>query len=305
MRYAEACAGISAASLAWERLGWRAVWYSEIGRFPSKVLAYHYPHVDNLGDLLTIENNEQFINTDFDLLAGGTPCQDFSLAGLRRGVAGKRGNLALEFCRILRIKRPRWFLWENVPGVLSVDKGWSFGAILEGFRECGYSFCWRVLDAQYFGVPQQRQRVFVVGYLGDWRPPAAVLFDGAAVGETIDQVCPQQEDAPGNNIAGIPGTDTRIFDINSITRVTDRSNPRPGGPSPTLTRRGDFVAFPEQRRLTPKEFERLFGFPDDYTRVEKASDSARRQMLGNSIPVPVLSWIGQRIDRIDKLFTNQ
>ncbi|MCB0257801.1 MAG: DNA (cytosine-5-)-methyltransferase, partial [Anaerolineae bacterium] len=109
-------------------------------------------------------------------LVGGTPCQSFSVAGLRKGLADERGNLTLEFIRLAQRTRPRWILWENVPGVLS-DQSGAFGSLLGGLAECGYGFAYRVLDAQHFGVPQRRRRVFLVGYLGDWRPPAAVLFE--------------------------------------------------------------------------------------------------------------------------------
>lgn len=311
IRYAEACAGISAASVAWESLGWKGAWFSETKKFPSRVLAYHYPNVPNLGDLLQIENNEEFIHTDFDLLAGGTPYQDFSLAGLRRGVAGKRGNLALEFCRILRIKRPRWFVWENVPGVLSVDKGQSFGAILEGFRDCGYSFAWRVLDAQYFGVPQQRQRVFVVGYLGEWRPPAAVLFDGTGSLPPADPVTSGVKGVVkllNGTVVGpvcwnlVPSNSSKDF-IDSKTEIakTLYTYNGIGLICPTVVEQQGKL-----RRMTPLEWERLMGFPDGYTMIDqKAKDTPRYHALGNSIAVPILRWIGERIDRIDKLFTNQ
>ena len=112
-----------------------------------------------------------------DLVVAGTPCQSFSVAGLRGGLGDDRGNLALRFCQIVDQRTPTWVVWENVPGVLSSNGGRDFGAILGALVECGYGFAYRVLDAQYFGVAQRRRRVFVVGYLGDWRPPAAVLFE--------------------------------------------------------------------------------------------------------------------------------
>jgi DNA (cytosine-5)-methyltransferase 1 len=119
--------------------------------------------------------------TEFDLLAGGTPCQSFSIAGLRGGLADDRGNLALTYCRILQKFRPKWFLWENVPGVLSSSGGRDFGSILGAMEELGYGVAYRVLDAQYFGVPQRRRRVFVVGCLGNWRRAAQVLFEPGCV----------------------------------------------------------------------------------------------------------------------------
>lgn len=178
MIYGSVCSGLEAATVAWGPLGWTPAWFSEIDPFCCRILKHHYPHVPNLGNMLKIRDNEIFKQSVIDLLIGGTPCQDFSMAGLRAGLTGKNGSLAVEFCRILMSKRPRWFIWENVPGVFSSGGGADFHQILMGFQECGYSCAWRVLDSQYFGVPQRRRRVFVVGHLGDdWRPSAAVLFE--------------------------------------------------------------------------------------------------------------------------------
>jgi DNA (cytosine-5)-methyltransferase 1 len=176
MRYLSVCSGIEAASAAWEPLGWEPVAFSEIEPFPSAVLAHHYPNVPNLGNMTKYK--EWSLGTgSIDLLVGGTPCQSFSIAGLRKGLADPRGNLMLVYLGILNALRPQWMVWENVPGVLSSNRGRDFGVFLGGLAELGYGFAYRVLDAQHFGVPQRRRRVFVVGYLGDWRPPAAVLFE--------------------------------------------------------------------------------------------------------------------------------
>jgi DNA (cytosine-5)-methyltransferase 1 len=174
MRYLSICSGIEAATAAWHPLGWTPAAFAEIDRFPSAALAYHYPAVPNLGDFTRIEAADVGA---IDLLVGGTPCQSFSIAGLRGGLADDRGNLALEFLRLAQRTRPRWLVWENVPGVLSSNAGRDFGAILGGMVELGYGFAYRILDAQYFGLAQRRKRVFVVGYLGDWRRAAAVLFE--------------------------------------------------------------------------------------------------------------------------------
>jgi DNA (cytosine-5)-methyltransferase 1 len=117
------------------------------------------------------------LGTNVDLLVGGTPCQSFSVAGLRKGLEDPRGNLALTYCGILDRLKPQWCVWENVPGVLSSSGGRDFGSFLGALGELGYGFAYRVLDAQYFGVAQRRRRVFVVGYLGDWRPASEVLFE--------------------------------------------------------------------------------------------------------------------------------
>ena len=173
-------------------MGWEPVWFSEINPFCNKVLKYHYPEVPNLGDMCRLDEQSYYHEQPIDVLEGGTPCQGFSLAGLRGGLADKRSNLALEFCRILITKQPRWFVWENVPGVLSAFSNeaegehevWQtsdFATLLEAFRQCGYSCSYRVFDSQHFGVPQRRRRVFVVGYLGnDWsEDPEGHGYDSA------------------------------------------------------------------------------------------------------------------------------
>ena len=168
------CSGIEAATVAWHPLGWTAAAYSEIEKFPSQVLAHHYPDVPNVGDMTKYK---EWSIGPIDLLVGGTPCQSFSVAGLRKGLDDPRGNLMLTFLAIADQYRPRWLVWENVPGVLSSNAGKDFGTFLGALGHIGYGFAYRVLDAQYFGVAQRRKRVFVVGHLGDWRRAAAVLFE--------------------------------------------------------------------------------------------------------------------------------
>ncbi len=176
LTYASLCDGIGAVHVAWRPLGWRCAWVSENTPFPEAVVQQRWG-LANLGDMTLITGRKAFEHGRVDLVAGGTPCQSFSVAGLRRGLADPRGNLALVFLRIVAELRPRWMLWENVPGVLSSNGGRDLGAVLGAMAELGYGFAWRILDAQFFGVPQRRRRVFVVGYSGDWRPAAAVLLE--------------------------------------------------------------------------------------------------------------------------------
>jgi DNA (cytosine-5)-methyltransferase 1 len=174
MNYLSVCSGIEAATCAWHDLGWNPVGFSEIEPFPSAVLKHHYPTVPNLGDMTKYKEwNLDSVN----LLVGGTPCQSFSVAGLRKGLDDPRGNLALTYVGILDKFKPKWCVWENVPGVLSSNGGRDFGSFLGALAELGYGFAYRVLDAQNFGVPQRRRRVFVVGCLGDWESAAKVLFE--------------------------------------------------------------------------------------------------------------------------------
>ncbi len=177
MRYLSVCSGIEAASVAWHGLMEPAA-FSEIEPFPSAVLAARFPGVPNLGDM---NNFRSWDLGAIDVLVGGTPCQSFSVAGLRKGLADPRGNLALVYCGILERFKPKFFVWENVPGVLSSSGGRDFGAFLGAVAQLGYGFAYRILDAAYCGVPQRRRRVFVVGCLGDWRRAAEVLFEREGV----------------------------------------------------------------------------------------------------------------------------
>lgn len=174
MKFLSVCSGIEAASSAWNPLGWEAVAFSEIEPFPCAVLAHHYPDTPNWGDMTQYK---EWPDVSIDLLCGGTPCQSFSVAGLRKGLDDPRGNLMLTFGAIAAKYRPKWLVWENVYGVLSSNGGRDFGSFLGLLGVLGYGFAYRVLDAQYFGVAQRRRRVFVVGCLGDWRSAAAVLFE--------------------------------------------------------------------------------------------------------------------------------
>jgi site-specific DNA-cytosine methylase len=179
MRYLSVCSGIEAATAAWHHLGWKPVAFSEIDKFPSAVLTHHYPKVPNLGDMTKYMEWKPY--EKIDLLVGGTPCQSFSIAGLRKGLEDPRGNLMLTYLAIAARYQPRWMVWENVPGVLSSNGGRDFGTFLGALGSLGYGFAFRVLDAQWFGVAQRRRRVFVVGCLGDAGRAAKVLFESESL----------------------------------------------------------------------------------------------------------------------------
>jgi len=210
------CSGIEAASVAWESLGWTPVAFAEIEKFPSKVLAHHYPGVANLGDMTRFR--EWDIERDaVDVLVGGTPCQSFSVAGLRKGLDDPRGNLALTFIAMVEHYRPEWVIWENVPGVLSSSGGRDFGSLLGALVQLGYGFAYRVLDAQYFGVPQRRRRVFVVAHSsGDSRRAAEVLFEPESL----------RGDTPKSNRTGKKSTSSSAssVDANGIQRTVMYEN---------------------------------------------------------------------------------
>jgi len=222
MRYVSVCAGIEAATVAWHHMGWTPAWFSEIEPFPSAVLAHHYPEVRNLGDMTQFE---EWPDEPIELLVGGTPCQSFSVAGLRKGLADPRGNLMLTFLAIAQRHRPRWIVWENVPGVLSSNRGRDFGTFLGALGELGYGFAYRVLDAQWFGVAQRRRRVFVVGYLGDWRRPAKVLFER----ESVRRDSPPSREAREGAAAGIGGGPDGGRIAGAVTRKWSKGSGGPAG----------------------------------------------------------------------------
>ena len=182
MKYLSVCSGIEAASVAWHSMGWEPVGFSEIDPFASAVLAARFPHVPNLGNM---ESFRDWNLPPFDVLVSGTPCQSFSVAGLRKGLDDPRGNLALVLLGLVDRFRPRYIVWENVPGVLSSSGGRDFGSFLGALAELGYGFAYRVLDAQFIrveshprAVPQRRRRVFVVGHSGgDARTAASILLE--------------------------------------------------------------------------------------------------------------------------------
>ena len=175
MTYLSVCSGIEAVSVAWESLGFKPIGFSEIAPFPCELLKQKYPAVKNYGD---ITQYEKWNAGQFDILVGGTPCQSFSVAGKRGGTADERGALMYAYLGIVETYRPRWIIWENVPGVLSSNSGYDFASFLAGLEECGYGWAYRVFDALYFGVPQRRRRVFVIGHLDNRTDLAAkVLFE--------------------------------------------------------------------------------------------------------------------------------
>ena len=456
MNYASVCDGIGAAHVAWQPLGWQCEWTAEIDAFPSAVVEQRWGF-PNRGDMTRFK---EWDDAPIDLLVGGTPCQSFSVAGLRKGLHDPRGGLMLTFLEIAQRHRPRWVVWENVPGVLSSNGGRDFGSFLGALGELGYGWAYRVLDAQWFGVAQRRRRVFVVGCLGDERRAAQVLFESESVrrdnppsrakgegatydvapcigasgrgferaGETrgqdpvvaqpyrvancltqrmykgINTTCdegqtpvlaPQAFYSTESRCDGIPVPDlspplkvgsngggqppaVAFTKSKRAQSTTDDESRVPGEVSPTMscfdqgdTRattvvavrtaqtsanghgvahdvthtldrvQGQAVAFSHSaasnshgiayveegtpplrgggagnsmpavaqamsvRRLTPRECERLQGFPDDYTLVEyrkkPAADGPRYRALGNSMAVPVMRWIGERIKMVDEL----
>jgi DNA (cytosine-5)-methyltransferase 1 len=332
MNYLSVCSGIEAATVAWHQMGWKPVGFSEIEKFPSEVLAHHYPNVPNLGDMTKYKDWN--LNDTVGLLVGGTPCQSFSVAGLRKGLEDPRGNLALTYVGILDKFRPKWCIWENVPGVLSSNRGRDFGAFLGALVELGYGWSYRVLDAQYFGVAQRRRRVFVVCHLGDWKPAAKVLFESESLCRDITKSNKKKQEITSASISSITKS-VGAIDLKDISKTLTASYGT-GGPDldikplvlepkticiggqhpnaaigeevcPTLTNAmgagGGHVPIIGNmaiRKLTEVECERLQGFPDNYTNIkENCPSGPRYKALGNSMAVPVMRWIGERINKYE------
>jgi len=356
MRYGSICSGIEAATVAWEGLGWRPAFFSEIDPFCSRLLAQRYPRVPNYGDFTQLLSPTHPVHAAerLDVLVGGTPCQDFSIAGLRAGVGGARGSLTLDFCRLVDVLRPRWVVWENVPGVLSSDGGRAMGAFTGALAELGYGFAWRVLDAQYFGLAQRRKRVFVVGHAGgEPGRPGTVLLEpegvrrdpptrkqarkevpvdaggrtserggavafGCDLSQKAEGIAFSEEFQPciaghhhhaghGSHVLTKPRSLVpQAITMGEVAGPLDANYGKGQG-----SRQGGEREFMAQaiapdfsvRRLTPRECERLQGFPDDYTVAPdakgKTNDSSRYRALGNSMAVPVMRWIGARIAIVD------
>ena len=455
LKYGSVCSGVEAATVAWHDLGWKPQWFSEVDNFPSAVLEHHYPDVPNYGDMTKFKEWPK--NESIDLLVGGTPCQSFSVAGLRQGLDDPRGNLMLTYLSMAEQLKPQWLVWENVPGVLSSNRGRDFSTFLTAMGKIGYGFAYRVLDAQYFGVPQRRRRVFVVGCFGDWRSAASVLFEseslsghpapsrekrqrvaptvgtgppysrtgnsrveadaivfgaqnsasqGASISKDISPTLdtskvPAISIAPrslaltlGKDVAstltstdykGVQAVayehhaqDSRVKELPEVCSTVTAKYGTGGGNMPIVASRmrgfgdyiqdetastikardhkdatdlvatgkptawsimpmnsgkdykarvtevsqplmangpvggnqgGDFIqpsVAHTVRRMTPRECERLQGFPDDYTQIswrgkepEDCPNGHRYKAMGNSMAVPVMKWIGERIQEVE------
>ncbi len=225
-RYLSVCSGVEAASVAWHDLGWTPVGFSEIEPFPSAVLAHRFPSVKNYGDMTKYKEWDIEPGT-VDVLVGGTPCQSFSVAGLRKGLDDPRGNLMLVYLGLAEHLRVPWLVWENVPGVLSSNGGRDFGTFLGALGELGYRWSFRVLDAQHFGVPQRRRRVFVVAHLGDGPHPAKVLFESESLRGDSAKGGKKRQGAPrgagkGASSGGRPGPFWNGNDVaEALTRTSD------------------------------------------------------------------------------------
>jgi len=274
MRYLSVCSGIEAASVAWEPLGFVPAAFSEIEPFPCSVLRHRFPGVPNLGDM-TKFREWNIEPGSIGIQVGGTPCQDLSQGGKGGGWEAGRSGLAWSFVEIARTLKPRWIIWENVQGSLRGKHRAGFIAFARKFDELGYCFSWRVFNARYFGLPQRRPRVFAVASLGT---------------DCSRQILLESEGVIGIDTQAVPPTVSVCLTARGYGSLDDRE---------TYVADGRRI-----RRLTPRELERCMGFPDDWTLVpyrgKPAADGPRSRSLGNSMPVPVMSWIGSRIKALEE-----
>lgn len=298
MRYVSMCSGIEAATVAWEPLGFRPTAFSEIEEFPSAVLTERFPTVPNVGDLTAFDWS--VYAGAAQVAVGGPPCQGFSVAGPRDGIAGKRGGVMLEFLRACQVIDPEWIVIENVPNLLSLHKGRDFQAVLEtmvGMWPRG-SIAWRVLDAAFFSLPQRRRRLFIVISTREPDGAGKVLLDGEGPDGAASEGGPSWEELARRAGVDIEAEGWCLASAQAHAELTR-------GISPTLTTLHEAPIWirPDGtvRRLTPDEYEVLQGFERGWTDIpwkgRRAPDSLRYRAVGNSFPVPILRWIGKRLLR--------
>lgn len=294
--------------MAWEPLGWEPVAFCENAEFPSAVLEYRFPDIPNLGDITKVDWSEY--RGAVDLVVGGSPCQSFSSNsaqhGRRVGLEGVSG-LMFEYIRCIQEVMPRWLVWENVRGALTSHGGEDIRCLFKELDELGYGLAWRVLDAQFFGVPQRRRRVFVVGCLGDREGGAFSLFDASV----LQRDCAANGEEEEAASTGIDEGD-RGDCLWCMSSARQTASPVDNNLCGTLqahdSKEPPFILQDGKlRELTPLECERLQGFPDDWTKVpyrgepkEACYDAPRYKAIGNSMAVPVMRWIGERIDRYEQ-----
>lgn len=337
MKYLSLFSGIEAATVGWHHLGWECVGVSEIDPFACEVLKQKLPHIPNLGDItkITKEKLNEIQTNGLDIVVGGSPCQAFSIAGLRKGLEDPRGNLMLQYIRVVSTIRPTYFIWENVPGVLSSNGGKDFGTLLQAMEKFGYQLCWRTFDSKNFGVPQRRRRVFLVGSLANNRHPFEILFEPKSLQGNHAKSKEKRKDNTSKTPASTKEHLYRLASLRTGGTVESKVSPTltstmgSGDTLPVTTYIAekqyaatlfarDYKGISSDsfgknfqplvntktkvRRLTPIECERLQGFPDNWTQIawngKEPKDcpiSHRYKCLGNSMTTNVMRWIGERI----------
>lgn len=330
MRMGSICSGVGSCHLACCGLGWETSFFSEIDPFARAVLLQKFPEIPNIGDFTSYEEKEK--SKSVDILVGGTPCQSFSNAGRMQGMDDERGGLAIRFVEFAQNIGARWILWENVPSILSLNQGRDFLLFAKSLKKHGYFFTWRILDAKFFGVPQRRRRVFLVGYNGDWRPPFGVLIEPKSSKWNFEKSKRKEQKDPSETrrgfVSSVQENQRSELTLSSKTNSLSTGGGKPGQGFPLVfEKRQDFQHFNNStgpllsrdsgkalyhrevlRKLTPLECERLQGLPDNHTQIEwnnkhkKDCPKTRRyKAIGNSFCVPVVRWIFHRVDLMEKI----
>lgn len=315
MKYLSLFTGAGGMDIGLERAGLSPAAFSEIDKYASAVLETHWPEVPNLGDVHHVAHENEHaglgqVGADesewvthgssgnprhswegVDLVVGGFPCQDISVAGRRAGLDGARSGLWWEFHRVIEAVRPNAVLLENVVGLLSSKRGRDMAAIIDALVELGYGVAWRVLDSQHFGVPQRRRRVFLLGVAGG-RTGARRSSEVLHLADCSERHHQEGVWAPAVNSPRPPGSTGGV--------VVSALKARNGEPDDNDAQAGHLVPSGRSvRRLTPRECERLQGWPDDWTRFrpngDEISDTQRYKMIGNGVTAPVAEWVGRRM----------
>ncbi|TCC10907.1 DNA cytosine methyltransferase [Kribbella soli] len=307
------CAGIGGIDLAFHRAGIPARAAVEIDPFARGVLADRFPETVLFDDLTKVTADDLTaagVVPNRTVLTAGWPCKGNSVAGRRGGLGDAQSGLWVHVARLLAELRPRWFVGENVPGLLSVNHGRDFAVIAGDLAELGMEFCWRVLDASYFGVPQRRRRLVLAGHLGELRgAPAQVLLEPAS---SLRDPAPSRPPAPdpARTVSGSAGTSRSEHDTGLSYVAEQASTLQAAGDGrgdrldAEMAAGGQLIVYSDGtvRRLTPMECERLQGLPDGWTAISndrRQADSHRFRQLGNSVAVPVFEWLANRIAATD------
>ena len=294
-------AGAGGFDLAADQLGWQIVGQSEIYKPGIQVLSHWWPDVPQLGDITQIKGTDL---DPIDIIVGGFPCQDLSMAGNRKGLAGARSGLFWEMVRLMAETHPKWIIAENVVGLLSADDRTAMGTVVGALAECGYVGAWRVLDAQYFGVPQHRPRVFIVArHLDAVGPhPAKILLDETTSTTSTRQGQSQKESRLEPIISRSSEQNAQIILTQFKSWTSQQATLKPTTKSNcllTTAKDGVMIDYPDGdvivRQYTPEEREKLMGWPEGHTEPA-GSYTARSHLTGNGVATPVAHWIMSRID---------
>lgn len=286
-------AGIGGFDLAFEKCGAEVVWQCEINKFGQSVLKKHWPNVALCPDIKKVKPSD--IPEGTNVWCGGFPCQDLSSAnqGKRKGLSGERSGLFYDFTRLAKAKKPNWVVLENVPGLLNSHSGEDFRCVLEELDELGYGVSWRVLDAKYFGTPQRRRRVYIVGSLGSLRS-ARVLFEEGATRIVARQGLGEKLSSPASSALGDEFSGVFAIQHASIGRKANAGPQAKGfrndGETYTLDSRGAADAV-----CSATDAFGVRGFAG----LSKRLDGNRYRAIGNAVNVSVVEWIARRIMEVE------